>query len=321
MDRLERVTNLLALLLETRRPLTLEQIVDELSGQYPSSPTARRAAFERDKKLLREEGVPIEQEVLGGDRAGQTAYRIDRRRFELGDLGLTDEERHALQVAVAALHLGADWGDEALWKLERADDPPLGGLIGIAASLPAHTALPALFQAVVERRGAGFTYHDRARMLHPYGLLSRDGFWYVIGHDLDSDALRTYRVDRIGAGEIRLGEPGAFTRPDDFRPSAAFPADPKLLGEADGDGDDGSRFATVLVDAARARTVIAGLGSAAVVERLEDGSAVVSVPCTNRGAFRSWVLGLGEHAEVLEPPAIRDHVVAWLVSMAEEPAR
>ena len=34
-DRVERLTNLLALLLETREPLSLVEIAGELVGQYP----------------------------------------------------------------------------------------------------------------------------------------------------------------------------------------------------------------------------------------------------------------------------------------------
>ena len=95
-DPLERLTNLLALLLETREPLTLERIAHELADQYPDGEAARRGAFERDKTVLRELGITIEQEVLGGDQAGRTAYRIDRRRYELADLALTDDERRQL---------------------------------------------------------------------------------------------------------------------------------------------------------------------------------------------------------------------------------
>ena len=39
-------------------------------------------------------------------------------------------------------------------------------------------------------------------------------------------------------------------------------------------------------------------------------------PCTNLDAFRSWVLGLGAHAEVLGPPAVRAAVVDWLRALA-----
>ena len=89
-DRVERLTNLLALLLETPQPLSLVQIAGELAGQYPDSATARRATFERDKAALREIGVPIEQEIVGGADAGQTRYWIDRNRYELDGLELDD---------------------------------------------------------------------------------------------------------------------------------------------------------------------------------------------------------------------------------------
>ena len=57
MDRVERLTNLLALLLETSRPLTLVEIAGEMGGQYPARKQTLRAAFERDKAALREIGV------------------------------------------------------------------------------------------------------------------------------------------------------------------------------------------------------------------------------------------------------------------------
>jgi predicted DNA-binding transcriptional regulator YafY len=36
----------------------------------------------------------------------------------------------------------------------------------------------------------------------------------------------------------------------------------------------------------------------------------------NRPAFRSWVLGLLDHAEVLEPAELRQEVVGWLEEIA-----
>lgn len=303
-DTLERITNLLALLLETRRPLSLAEIGDALAGQYSASESARRTAFERDKAALRAEGVPIEQVVLGGKQAGQTGYWIDRSRFELGDLGLVDDERRALQLAVAAVRLGTGWGEEALWKLggsARSVGP------GLATSLPSLPSLPELFQAASDRAIVDFHYRGAARRLAPYALVSRNGLWYLVGLDLDRDELRTFRVDRI-EGTVRAGEPAAFERPDDLDLRSIVPVDPKLLGER----EDTARSATVLVDAARAALVTLELGESAVVERRPDGSVVVSVPCTNLQSFRHWVLGLLEHAEVIGPPDVRDDLVAWL---------
>src|SRR5215207_11341162 len=103
VDRVERLTNLLALLLETSRPMTLVEIAGELEGQYVGKESTRRAAFERDKAALREIGVPIETTVLSGDQAGVSGYWIDRDRYELTDLHLEADEMRALQVAVAAV--------------------------------------------------------------------------------------------------------------------------------------------------------------------------------------------------------------------------
>ena len=58
LDRLERVTDLVLVLLDTRQPLTLDAIAHQVPG-YPAEHAARRQAFERDKRLLRDEGIPV----------------------------------------------------------------------------------------------------------------------------------------------------------------------------------------------------------------------------------------------------------------------
>jgi predicted DNA-binding transcriptional regulator YafY len=298
-DALERITNLVALLMATRLPLTQEQIVNELAGQYPAGDAAQRGAFERDKAMLREIGVPLESEVLGGADAGRTAYRIDRGRYELSDLHLAPDEQAALQLAVATARLAdAQFG---LLKLggDRSSAPV------VVANIPDLPALPALREASAVRAEVSFGYHGSVRRLHPYALLLRERFWYVIGHDVDRSEVRTYRVDRI-EGDITVGAPAAFERPDGFDPRATFPTDPKLLG------DEPAARAHVLVDEPRAHAVEQELGTAAVLERRPDGGVVVEVPCANLDAFRSWLFGLGDHAEVLAPAEVRSAVVAWL---------
>ncbi|MEX2627215.1 MAG: WYL domain-containing protein [Ilumatobacteraceae bacterium] len=313
-DRVERLTNLLALLLETAQPLMLVQIADELSGMYPEGAAARRGAFERDKAALREIGVPIESEVVeGGDHAGSTRYWIDRERYELSGLELEDDEVRALQVAVAATRpgTGGEGAQLGLWKLG-AGAADTG--VAVAASMPTLPVLPALRDAVATRSVVRFEYRSVTRDVEPYGLLLRDGFWYLVGFDRVRTDRRTFRVDRI-VGQVEVGEPGAFRRPDiDVR--AAMPTDPKLIGGADA-ADPGS-VAVVRVDAARAASVVGEVGHDRVLVRHDDGSVEVAVACANLDAFRSWVLGLMEHARVVSPPAVRDHVRSWLVATAGE---
>lgn len=311
MHRLERVTNLLALLLETRRPLTLDQIAQELTEQYPPRAEARRTAFERDKAILRSQGVPIRQEVLGGSEAGQTGYWVDRSEYELADVDLTNEERRAVQMALATVHLGTRWGEEAWWKLERPHDDPVDPASGVAAILPAHSDLPVAYEAVADRRVLDFDYRGRSRQLEPYGLLSRHGHWYVVGRDTAHDDVRSYRLDRITPATMQASEPGSFERPVGFRAADAFPAD----GRAVGDPGDGPTTATVRVGVARARILLEARGSSPA--GVTDGDSVlVEVPCINRPAFRSWLLSMGADAEVIGPPEIRTEIVEWLSALA-----
>jgi len=305
-DPLERLTNLVALLLEAREPLTLEQIADALGGQYPTGETARRGAFERDKAALRDGGVPIETEVLGGTRAGSTGYRIDRRRYELR-LDLTPDETRALQMAVAAVHLRPDWSADALLKLGAADETD-GADTTPSAMLSSLPSLPLLFEASTRRATVQFRYNGRARAVDPFGLLTRDGFWYVAGFDHGSGEQRTFRVDRIQS-DVTMGVAGAFVVPPDFDLAHVLPEDPKAMGAP--------REAVVAVSAIRANKVAREVGEDAVVERRPDGSMLVRVPCGNLPAFRSWVLGLLDDAVVVGPAEVRADVATWLAAIAE----
>jgi len=306
VHQLERVTNLLTLLLTTRQHLSFEDVRHALRGQYPDNLAAARAAFERDKSILREEGVPIDQVVLGGDRAGATGYRIIRSEYEVQDFGLEPDEALALRVAVGAIRMGTSWSQEALWKVDLESHLYADGVLGV--ELPTDERLPVVHGAIAESRSLSFRYHDKDRVLFPYGLLARQGWWYLVGHDTGADQLRTYRIDRI-QGAVTVGETGAFERPEAFDVRTAFPADPKLLPDS---VDVGSDVAEVRVDPRDLATVIRDHGEECVVCTDSDGWVVVNVPCSNVRAFMVWLFGFLERAEVVGPPALRDMVVDWL---------
>src|SRR5829696_627606 len=63
MRKVERLVNLIALLLDTRRPLTLDQVAELVPG-YDASGESLRRMFERDKEELRGLGVPVERAAL-----------------------------------------------------------------------------------------------------------------------------------------------------------------------------------------------------------------------------------------------------------------
>jgi proteasome accessory factor B len=301
--RVERVLNLLALLLDTRVALTREEIVREVSG-YPPQISAYRRAFERDKEVLRGMGVPITMEQVGD--VGELGYRVRPDDYYLPDLGLTGEETAALRVAVSAISLGSEEGVGALMKL--------GGLGESAAapiaSLPIAPALATLFEAFRNRALVAFSYRGQTRSLEPWGLSSKRGHWYVVGYDRDREAVRAFRADRI-EGDVKVGDPDDFEAPADFRPDDHIEDRPWLLGE------EPPTTVRIAVDAGYVDRFVAQFGVEAVVEPADDGGAVVEFAVSNRGALRSSVLAFGDHVEVLAPADVRAEIVTWLERCAK----
>lgn len=299
-DQAERLLNLLALLSHDSKYRSLEEI------HFATNMYGDRSLFERDKAILREMGVPISSIVLSGSEAGVMSYRIDRREMQLADIAFTDDERRALQLALAAVHVDSAWAERARMKLNIAEsDMPAGPQV----NLPINSELlPKLADAASRSLRVQFDYTGGSRRsMHPYGLLSRGGHWYVVGHDLDRKAIRSFRVDRI-VGDVKVTS-DKFERPADFDVEAAVATDAEMLGEA------GGSVAHVLVSSKLAPSVVRDFGEGCVVEKLED-AVVVAVPCANRPAFRSWVLGLVAGAEVLSPPEVRQDIIDWLDAMA-----
>jgi predicted DNA-binding transcriptional regulator YafY len=195
----------------------------------------------------------------------------------------------------------------------------LGGLGGEAvapiASLPIAPALSTLFEAFRAHAVVRFTHRDQVRTVEPWGLSSKRGHWYVVGFDRDREAVRAFRADRID-GDVEIGEPDAFVTPPGFRPDDHVESRAWLLG------DDAPVTVRMRVDADQVDTMLAEIGADAAVTDEHDtaggtgGGAIVEMSITSRVAFRTFVLGFLEHAEVLDPPEIRADIVTWLEHVA-----
>jgi len=298
IDRLERLIDLTAVLRATKRPLTLEEIVETVPG-YPDRKDSYRRQFERDKETLRGMGVPIVVERSDYDEVD--GYRIPDEEYALPDLGLTDAEQRALVVAVGAVRL--EGGREAMWKLGggATDTPSL-------AALPTPEHLGDLFAAVRDRALITFDYRDDSRTVEPYGLVFRRGRWYVVGFDRGREAPRSFRVDRMGS--VAVGSAGAFERP-------ALDAADLLRDDPMTFADEPPVTATVAVDPALVAEVQARV-QRAPSRPGADGRVEFEIEVSNRDAFRSFVLDLLDGAEVLSPPDLREEIITWLAREAGE---
>ena len=101
---LERLINLLAMLLTASRPVLAEDIRRTIPGYSMDSDEAFHRMFERDKELLRGIGIPIELRATDGWEV-EHGYVVDPAKYRLPDPGLSDEERAALFLAAQMVRL------------------------------------------------------------------------------------------------------------------------------------------------------------------------------------------------------------------------
>jgi predicted DNA-binding transcriptional regulator YafY len=315
MDRLERLINLMAALLEADRPLDRFELRRRVSGYGGDVEEGTfRRMFERDKEALRQMGVPLVVEALNPERPelGE-GYRIPRERYELPDPGLDADELAALRLAAAAVSVGEDQEAQregpsatraALWKLGGGAEVSAP----VVAALPGSEHLPALFAATAARQPLTFRYHGHPRRVEPWRLSYRGGHWYLSGFDRDRQEARTFRLDRFAGAPEADGPAGSFERP----PGSGGPVPPPwLLGD-----EEETVEAELLVDADQAPWAEAEAGPYGRAEHRGDGALVLRLPVTNRAGFRSFVLGFLDHAEVLGPPELRAEFVGWLEAQA-----
>jgi proteasome accessory factor B len=315
VDRLERLVNLVVALLDTRRPLTREELRERVGG-YSDDEEAFRRNFERDKELLRDMGVPLLAEPLDPlVPDGAVGYRVPKDLYQLEDPGLDEEELMALSLAGSAVALegpGQAAVTSALRKLAGASANAGGSIArpegqGAAlADLPVGETVAALFAGVAARQAVSFTYNGERRVVDPYRLSYRQGRWYLAGYDHARGAERLFRADRAGPPVATEGPPGAFELPDEV---AGGPPPPWRLG------DDEEVVALVRVDPGYSEWAERVAGQGAVVERGTSGT-YLELRVTNREAFRGFVLGFLEHAEVVGPPELREEMVEWLRTVA-----
>src|SRR5881396_3477108 len=165
MEPLERLLNLVGLLLETEHPMTFEEI-------------------------RREYGVPLEMAATDVWDVEQ-GYTIPKERYYLPEIAFTPEEVTALFVAsqsaseetaaaqgVRKLLYGADGG-----VLAGAETGPL-----VAGSDTRGARVIAAAGAASARRRIRFGYRTSQgatsdRDVDAYGVVFRGGHWYLVGRD------------------------------------------------------------------------------------------------------------------------------------------
>lgn len=304
----------LVLLLQTRGQMTADQLAAELEVSV-------RTIY-RDIEALSGAGFPVytERGTGGGCRL------VDGYRTTLTGLSAPEAQAlafAALPGAAAALGVGALAAAAHLKVLTAVSPDARATLAAVQqrfhldargwfrSSPPEHPHLPSLARAVWDGRRVRAQYarakgKARARVLHPLGLVLKDGIWYLAATE-DDTRPRTFRVSRFEAAEV-LEEP--VDRPADFDLGAWW------AEWADTFEANLSEYAVTVRVAPSTVPRLGELGDAvrrapkAPPTRDRDGWERRVLMFERADWAESLLLRLGAGVEVLDPPEMRQRLEA-----------
>ncbi|BBY37425.1 protein PafB [Mycobacterium mantenii] len=329
-SKVERLVNLVIALLSTRGYVSAEKIRSSVAGYSDSVSTeAFSRMFERDKNELRDLGIPLE---VGRASAWDPTegYRINRDAYALAPVDLTPDEAAAVAVATQLWEspelITATQG--ALLKLRAAGvdvDPDAPVAIASPAGVPglrgSEEVLGILLSAIDSRQAVQFPHRpSRAepyaiRTVEPWGVVTEKGRWYLVGHDRDRDATRTFRLSRIGPDVTPIGPPGTVTVPKDVDLR-------KIVAQTVTDVSANATVGQARVWVADGRaTALRRAGQPVDARQLggRDGE-VIELDIRSADQLARDIAGYGADALVLEPQSLRDDVLARLRAHAGEDA-
>lgn len=297
-DKFPRLLNLVMLLLDARKPLSLDEIARRIGG-FPESPGARRQAFERAKKELRDLGIPIQtRQIAGGEQYG---YLIDQSEMIIPDLRLSHDEAAALAAASGMVSFDNSERNSALSKLGCV----ISGQDATLATLPSQPKLHKLFKAIGSNNSVAFSYRSRVRDLDIYGISFKWGNWYLIGRERDSGQIKTFLVNRIESS-ITLTGAAMSTKPSGFDLNGYLPKNRWEIGEG------AVKTALVKISTETVPLIQYDLKGQGQLVHEEDGTAVLSAPVVDRNSFFDWLLSYADQVQLLGTSNLVDGFTSYL---------
>ncbi len=272
---------------------------------------------QRDINFMRDYlGLPMEYD----DRRHGFYYKGEVGTFP--DFEMTSEEAATLFFARCALQplRGTKLGDSLDQAFQRIARPlqdkitfswtDLDDALSIkqpGVSTTDGETFTRLAKGVLERREVEFLYckvgadKPEKRRVQPYHLGEVEGGWYLIGHDLDRDAMRTFALPRMEGVKVL---PNKFQRPESFNAQ-------NYLRHSFGIWKDEGEGAPFDV-----RVELGGYAARLAAERLwhpsqeirelnQKGTRVeVRMKLANLPEVTRWVLSWGSEAKVVSPPEL-----------------
>jgi len=301
--KIERLVNLTIALLATKRFLTKAEIFRTVEG-YEGTPETKERMFERDKDDLRTLGIRIDVGSFDPLFSDESGYRIRSENYQL-DLGaITPTELALLSLAAEAWQGAAmeDAAQSAILKLKS---------IGVAADTLDIPAVPlkmsnsskdlnTITEAIAVSDLLAFDYLSanmdiQQRVVVPFALSNKNGFWYLTGVEQEILEIRTFRLDRIQGAIKQRDNKETFEFPEDFDISKSLNV---------------SSHEAAIIDVRKGR----GFSLRALATSTKDLGEwdQLVVPIFNLENLASQVLWHGLDAHVQEPAVLKQYMVKQL---------
>ena len=296
--QISRLFSLLYILL-TRDRATAPELARELEVSV-------RTIY-RDVQALSEAGMPIYTEP------GRSGGISILPTFKLNRSLLSDEERQSLLSSLtAAVQSGAQ--DQALLrKMTAFFGAPAPDWLQIDFadwSGKQDHDIHIIRQSILEKRVLAFDYYGESgcktqRQVCPFTLWFKGQAWYLRAFCLSRRAVRTFKLTRLKRPSIIPGEfpPEADAARLNTPLSTDWP-EPEYI------------HLRLRADACMGYRIYDDFSEDSITP-LSDGGFLVDTHFPPGGWIKSIVLGYGEHAEVIEPPALRAEIQETLKNMAE----
>jgi proteasome accessory factor C len=316
-EKLIRQLSLISYLMAERRPVTALDIKRDVEGYSGMNEDAFARRFYADRAELESLRIPLTVEKPLDGVAEQENYSLRPENFHLPAIEFSDSELAALATALSLLDGEFAYAEPlrlALQQITWGRPSPLaapdqrGVALGITASAGGHElsqCLAKIETAIFRHKTITFDYYTMERdelgprTVDPYHLLFRGGQFYLLGYAHEREALRVFRLSRI-RGKVAYATKAEhdFRRPADFDPRAYANLAAWQFGEIAG-------TAEIRIAERVAWLLERHFGRYGEIRPIEgSGDRLFFTEYASDRQLISWVLGLGENAQVLSPPEL-----------------
>src|SRR5947209_8594700 len=318
-EKLIRQLSLISYLMAERRPVTANEIRSDVEGYSVMNEDAFARRFYADRSELEALGIVLSVEKPADGLVEQENYSLPPENFHLPAIEFSDAELVALWTALQLLDGEFAYAEPlrlALQQISWGRPSPLSspeqrtvalGITGAAGGHEISQRLAKIETAIFRRKTIVFDYYTMerdavgSRKVDPYQLLYQGGQFYVVGRAHERGAIRVFRLSRI-RGKIGYATKAEhdFQRPADFDPRAYANRIHWQFG-------DSVAAAEIWISARIAWQIERHFGRYGEMRLDGDGGDRVFVtPYANSRQLIAWVLGLGEHARILDPAELVD---------------